>query len=48
MCGVSNIADAERKCHDHKHLFVGSKNSILHALQIQALAYSLLRRFLGR
>ena len=23
MCGVSNIADAERKCRAHKHQFVG-------------------------
>jgi hypothetical protein len=38
VCGVSNIADAERNCHAHKHLFVGSENRSALITQFQLFA----------
>jgi hypothetical protein len=38
VCGVSNIADAERKCHAQKHLFVGSENRSALITQFQLFA----------
>ena len=47
MCGVSNIADAERKCHAHKHQFMGSREGHFAPVQIQAFEELPPRRFLG-
>jgi hypothetical protein len=38
VCGVSNITDAERKCHAHKHLFVGRENSLTLIVHFQLFA----------
>jgi len=47
VCGVSNIADAERKCLAHKHLFVGNSSREASFLVDEAFAITLDRRFLG-
>ena len=47
VCGVSNIADAERKCHTHKHLFMGSENRTALIMQFQLFAAASSDGFLG-
>jgi hypothetical protein len=47
VCGVSNIGDAERKCHAHKHLFMGSENRTALIMQFQPFAVASSDGFLG-
>jgi hypothetical protein len=47
VCGVSDIADAEHKCHAHKHLFVGRENCTTQITQFQLFVVASGDRFLG-